>query len=151
LSQDPVVGGSANDYDYVNADPINNLDLAGTRCWLGVKARRTVRVWDAKKHRRVSKTVETCNGAKDVTMNTARSGARGLSNWYKTNSRPDVIASRMGAAMGCYAGAEAFAVWVYRLVGDQGDAVAGLAGGVGCLVGVGVSIWGDPTFDPFRT
>jgi hypothetical protein len=32
LSQDPVVGGSANDYDYVNADPINNLDLAGTWC-----------------------------------------------------------------------------------------------------------------------
>ena len=32
LSQDPIVGGSANDYDYVNADPINNLDLAGTHC-----------------------------------------------------------------------------------------------------------------------
>ena len=30
LSQDPVVGGSANDYDYVNADPINGTDLGGT-------------------------------------------------------------------------------------------------------------------------
>ena len=30
LSQDPIAGGSANDYDYVNADPINNLDLGGT-------------------------------------------------------------------------------------------------------------------------
>nr|WP_198151809.1 PA14 domain-containing protein [Kibdelosporangium sp. MJ126-NF4] len=30
LQVDPVAGGSANDYDYVNADPINGLDLAGT-------------------------------------------------------------------------------------------------------------------------
>ncbi|MEN9594933.1 MAG: hypothetical protein RLY23_1416 [Actinomycetota bacterium] len=30
LSQDPIVGGSANDYDYVNADPINGTDLGGT-------------------------------------------------------------------------------------------------------------------------
>nr|WP_157529004.1 PA14 domain-containing protein [Kibdelosporangium sp. MJ126-NF4] len=30
LQVDPVTGGSANDYDYVNADPINGLDLAGT-------------------------------------------------------------------------------------------------------------------------
>ncbi|WP_409497385.1 PA14 domain-containing protein [Amycolatopsis sp. cmx-11-12] len=30
LQVDPVDGGSANDYDYVNADPINAMDLAGT-------------------------------------------------------------------------------------------------------------------------
>ncbi|MFD8501028.1 RHS repeat-associated core domain-containing protein, partial [Amycolatopsis sp. NPDC059657] len=30
LQVDPVAGGSANDYDYVDADPINGLDLAGT-------------------------------------------------------------------------------------------------------------------------
>jgi hypothetical protein len=30
LEVDPVEGGSANDYDYVNGDPINGLDLDGT-------------------------------------------------------------------------------------------------------------------------
>jgi RHS repeat-associated protein len=30
LQIDPVVGGSANPYDYTNADPINNVDLDGT-------------------------------------------------------------------------------------------------------------------------
>ena len=29
---DPIKGGSANDYDYAGADPINNFDLDG-RCW----------------------------------------------------------------------------------------------------------------------
>ncbi len=32
---DPVEGGSANDYDYANGDPINNFDLAGTYCITG--------------------------------------------------------------------------------------------------------------------
>jgi RHS repeat-associated protein len=32
LTPDPVLGGSANPYDYANQDPINNLDLAGTAC-----------------------------------------------------------------------------------------------------------------------
>ncbi|MEU4117066.1 PA14 domain-containing protein [Kitasatospora sp. NPDC028055] len=36
LQVDPVPGGSANDYDYVNADPINGLDLAGTFSWKSV-------------------------------------------------------------------------------------------------------------------
>ena len=49
ISADPVPGGSANAYDYANADPVNGFDLEGTcakrRCRAGVKssagARRT--------------------------------------------------------------------------------------------------------------
>ncbi|HVV12772.1 MAG TPA: PA14 domain-containing protein [Amycolatopsis sp.] len=33
LQVDPVDGGSANDYDYVNGDPINNVDLDGRCPW----------------------------------------------------------------------------------------------------------------------
>jgi RHS repeat-associated protein len=35
LEVDPIEGGSANAYDYVDADPINHLDLDGTFCVLG--------------------------------------------------------------------------------------------------------------------
>jgi hypothetical protein len=31
LQMDPVTGGSANPYDYVNQDPLNQLDLSGER------------------------------------------------------------------------------------------------------------------------
>ncbi|OCI29632.1 tRNA nuclease WapA precursor [Oerskovia enterophila] len=36
LSVDPVPGGSANNYDYCNADPINCTDLGGTWTWNGL-------------------------------------------------------------------------------------------------------------------
>ena len=35
LPTDPIPGGSANNYDYANQDPINQVDLASTdACWL---------------------------------------------------------------------------------------------------------------------
>ncbi|MEX1141812.1 MAG: RHS repeat-associated core domain-containing protein, partial [Thermoleophilaceae bacterium] len=54
-STDPVVGGSANDYDYANQDPINQDDLTGQCPWcgyvVGVAVRACIshckRAWDA--------------------------------------------------------------------------------------------------------
>jgi RHS repeat-associated protein len=38
LQTDPIRGGSANDYDYVNQDPVNNYDLSGRVCiWKCIK------------------------------------------------------------------------------------------------------------------
>lgn len=34
LTVDPIAGGSANDYDYVSGDPINDFDLDGTMCFV---------------------------------------------------------------------------------------------------------------------
>lgn len=42
LTIDPVQGGSANEYDYVNQDPINNFDLGGT--WSCGLCHRVVKV-----------------------------------------------------------------------------------------------------------
>ncbi len=47
ISTDPVPGGSANAYDYANADPVNGLDLDGKKaCGLTVKvSSRRHRIW----------------------------------------------------------------------------------------------------------
>lgn len=36
ISSDPVMGGSANAYDYANADPVNGFDLTGERARMGL-------------------------------------------------------------------------------------------------------------------
>lgn len=38
ISVDPIKGGSANAYDYTNADPVNGLDLTGTKPYSGGSA-----------------------------------------------------------------------------------------------------------------
>jgi RHS repeat-associated protein len=47
VSTDPVTGGSANAYDYANADPVNGMDLDGRKsCGLTVKASSSKhRIW----------------------------------------------------------------------------------------------------------
>jgi RHS repeat-associated protein len=46
LQVDPVPGGSANAYDYVNADPINNFDLDGRFCGPVCRAKRAASGWE---------------------------------------------------------------------------------------------------------
>lgn len=50
---DPIEGGSANDYDYADADPNNNFDLNGEFCTTGVARtqRWTTRDANGKVHR----------------------------------------------------------------------------------------------------
>ncbi len=43
LQVDPIEGGSANDYDYVSGDPINNFDLSGEFCTTGKNSNGTCR------------------------------------------------------------------------------------------------------------
>ncbi|MGH9281451.1 MAG: RHS repeat-associated core domain-containing protein [Acidimicrobiales bacterium] len=88
LQVDPVEGGSANDYDYVSGDPVNNLDLDGTRCWTGVARTEEIRYKD-KNGKWKTKTKEHCNsisrgvarstrGARIATANVARGVGGGL-------------------------------------------------------------------------
>ncbi len=45
LQVDPVLGGSANDYDYVGGDPINGYDLDGRWSWTDTKSWLRTRSW----------------------------------------------------------------------------------------------------------
>jgi len=69
---DPVEGGSANNYDYVQADPLNSTDLDGTYCGSGVARRIKKRVWNSRKRRYETRTHEIC-----------RSIARGLKRAFR--------------------------------------------------------------------
>jgi RHS repeat-associated protein len=56
LTPDPVLGGSANPYDYANQDPINNFDLNGEKCYGRTQAQvnRCIQ-WKEKAHRKIEK------------------------------------------------------------------------------------------------
>ena len=45
LEVDPIEGGSANDYDYVNADPINSFDYDGTWSYHWTRPHINIHVW----------------------------------------------------------------------------------------------------------
>jgi RHS repeat-associated protein len=58
ISSDPVLGGSANSYDYANADPVNGLDLTGAAACQVHRGNATIRsATTGHPHRRVSFTV----------------------------------------------------------------------------------------------
>jgi hypothetical protein len=60
LSPDPILGGSANAYDYANQDPINNFDLEGT-----CSTKKQCAVATKKARARVRKTVTNIQGGQE--------------------------------------------------------------------------------------
>lgn len=76
ISVDPIRGGSASAYDYVNADPINGLDLAGTKpfssdClpgFVGCKCKMWASFTRGGRGRLVLTTVRKCNVVAGITM-----------------------------------------------------------------------------------
>jgi len=135
LSQDPIAGGSANDYDYVNGDPINNLDLGGTYCVTGVKARHRVRSSGRRNHRPTWRTVETCNGVREVGRNVRR-GAVPVANaalrYAPTVGRAGILIN--GCARGAVWGGVA-AVFVTAATEGGGAPAAPFIVFTGCTLG----------------
>lgn len=76
LSPDPVAGGSANPYDYVNGDPVNGLDLTGmkphgnvcVRGFAACKAKLHIRIWSNKRGRMGVRITRRANQAGGITL-----------------------------------------------------------------------------------
>jgi RHS repeat-associated protein len=75
ISTDPVKGGSANAYDYANADPVNGFDLMGTRpygndClpgYAGCQCKLHVKLWSHRRGRMGVRIRRRCNRVGGIT------------------------------------------------------------------------------------
>jgi RHS repeat-associated protein len=147
LSVDPVEGGSANDYDYVNGDPVNTKDLDGTSsrrcrwiCWSSKPSRYTSRsIWMAYKivtrttyYGRNVKVVRTIGVSPFGAFHSTRAYVKGAFGWkYASGSGCD---SRNGKrACWNYQGSSARkTVLNWGCIGASGQMLTGVVGtGVG--------------------
>lgn len=102
ISPDPVVGGSANPYDYANADPVNNSDLSGECPRLNPNClNKQIRKYKAR-----------------AKAEAARNGLRRLAGGAGGGARASIFSDAWSAISGAKG----------KLEGDVRDAVSGAAG-----------------------
>nr|BFE54071.1 PA14 domain-containing protein [Saccharothrix mutabilis subsp. capreolus] len=125
LSVDPAEGGSANDYDYVNGDPINDTDLDGRwpnwgKVWSGIK-NTAKRALDNGIVRGIAVGVAVglvCVGTAGVGcaigVGFAAGAALGGANWYVNRRHENPVRHiALGGLKGAFSGLKAFAVAKY--------------------------------------
>jgi len=96
LEPNPIEGGSANNYDYTEADPLNAYDLDGNYCGTGVARRVKKRVWNSHTRRYETRTKEICRsmargiknaGDKEVVERLQKNNNRAAQSWGYRGSR----------------------------------------------------------------
>jgi RHS repeat-associated protein len=87
LSPDPVLGGSANAYEYASGDPVNNFDLTGEKCvgdraWIKrCKAKKTIAWMErSNKNRAIIMRFKSKRAAENFAYSLSRSYIKGLEN-----------------------------------------------------------------------
>ena len=104
ISTDPVQGGSANAYDYVNADPVNGFDLAGTKPYdeaclsgfAGCKCKMWAKFTGGTRGRITLTTVRKCNVAGGITLGGLASGwGKGSGDGFHSIPPPPSVNARI--------------------------------------------------------
>jgi RHS repeat-associated protein len=129
LETDPIEGGSANNYDYTNGDPINSLDLAGTCSTHHGGIWGHVRSWRCSGSRRVRHA-----WSRHVQHWGSRAGRFVGRNVAGCVTHVVQCADNLKLAMGPILVAGLFGV-----VAGLGFAVCGFSFGAGCVLGAAVA------------
>jgi hypothetical protein len=137
LEVDPIEGGSANDYDYANADSVNNFDLSGEYCVTGVARTEHWKTYDKKHKKYVDHSRQICRSVSRGSGRVARATGRGLAAagrganrflsrcWRGVNKLGPGNAG-FGMAEGGFHAAEAYAI----VAGEHAlEAAASIGGG----------------------
>jgi RHS repeat-associated protein len=90
LETDPIEGGSANDYDYVHADPVNGLDLAGTCDGFGFCS------FNEAAHNAAGGVKDAATSAWDNTGGKVATGVANTWHWMERNLTPTGVRNWWG-------------------------------------------------------